>query len=477
MLAVATQPKQKTGSQVTQSRKVVRMNKNVLTRRDFIRASTGAAAVGAAARYTLLQPKPLWASPNPVAPSDRVRFASIGTGVRGCILLDASLRVPGVECVAVADLYDSRHLSANQALKRSVPAVRDYRALLDRKDIDAVIIAVQDHQHRRVFVDACAAGKDVYCEKPMSHTAEDGFAMIEAAQKNNRIAQIGSQRVSSILYARAKEIYDSGKLGEVYAIQASWDRNNPYGAFVCPIPPDANEQTVDWNSFLVGAPKRPFDPIRFFRWRCFSDYGSGLGGDLFVHLISGIHFVTGTNTVPQRAQSTGGLFHYKDGRDFPDLIETFYDYPNFRVSLRCNLNNDQGEFFGFYGTKGTLIIKESTVSFTPQDTRPEPDGYDVMWWPEKLRNDYAAQWQAEHPSPVPLKSELDQQTEVFAVPPGYDDVVDHQANFFQAVRSRQRVVENEEFGNNAALGCHLANYAYFNRTAAVWDPVAKKIKG
>lgn len=453
------------------------MNKNVLTRRDFIRASTGAAAVGAAARYTLLQPKPLWASPNPVAPSDRVRFASIGTGVRGCILLDASLRVPGVECVAVADLYDSRHLSANQALKRSVPAVRDYRALLDRKDIDAVIIAVQDHQHRRVFVDACAAGKDVYCEKPMSHTVEDGFAMIEAAQKNNRIAQIGSQRVSSILYARAKEIYDSGKLGEVYAIQASWDRNNPYGAFVCPIPPDANEQTVDWNSFLVGAPKRPFDPIRFFRWRCFSDYGSGLGGDLFVHLISGIHFVTGTNTVPQRAQSTGGLFHYKDGRDFPDLIETFYDYPNFRVSLRCNLNNDQGEFFGFYGTQGTLIIKESTVSFTPQDTRPEPDGYDVMWWPEKLRNDYAAQWQAEHPSPSPLTSELDQQTEVFAVPPGYDDVVDHQANFFQAVRSRQRVVENEEFGNNAALGCHLANYAYFNRTAAVWDPAARKIKG
>jgi hypothetical protein len=141
------------------------------------------------------------------------------------------------------------------------------------------------------------------------------------------------------------------------------------------------------------------------------------------------------------------------------------------------LNNDQGEFFGFYGTKGTLIIKESTVSYTPQDTRPEPDAYDVSWWPEKLRNDYIAQWQSEHPSPPPLKSELDEQTEVFGVPPGYDDVVDHEANFFQVVRSRERVVENEEFGNNAAIGCHLANYAYFNRTAAVWDSTAKKIKG
>ena len=118
----------------------------------------------------------------------------------------------------------------------------------------------------------------------------------------------------------------------------------PSGAWVYPIPPDASEQTIDWNAFLGSAPKRPFDPVRFFRWRCFTDYGEGLGGDLFVHLISGIHFISGTNTIAQRAQSSGGLFHFKDGREFPDLIETVYDYPNFRVSLRCNLNNDGGEF-------------------------------------------------------------------------------------------------------------------------------------
>jgi len=445
------------------------------TRRDFIRVGTSAVATGAAAKVTLLQPKPMWASPRPVAPSDTVRFASIGTGVRGCELLNASTHVPGIECVAVCDLYDSRHTAAQEAVKNpSVPATRNYREILDRKDVDAVIIAVPDHNHRRIFEDACAAGKDIYCEKPMSHTVDDGFAMIAAAQKSNRIVQIGSQRVSSIVYGQAKELLDSGKLGDVYSIEAYWDRNSPSGAWVYPIPPDANEQTIDWNAFLGSAPKRPFDPVRFFRWRCFSDYGEGLAGDLFVHLISGINFITGTTTIPKRAQSTGGLFHFKDGRDFPDLIETFYDYPNFRVYLRCNLNNDQGEFIGFYGTKGTAIIKGSTLTYTPQDTRPQPEGYSIYGWPAKLRDEYLAKFEEEHPLHDVRISEA---TEVYGVPEGYSDLVDHEANFSHAVRSRKKVVENEEFGNRAAIGCHLANYAYFKETTAVWDEAGKRIKG
>ena len=453
------------------------MEKTSWTRRQFIRVGTRAAAVGAAGKFTLLQPKPLWASPSPVAPSDTVRFASIGTGVRGCELLGASLRVPGIECVAVCDLYDSRHTAAQEAVKKNVPATRNYKEILDRKDVDAVVIAVTDHQHRKVFVDACAAGKDVYCEKPMSHTVEDGFAMVEAAQKANRMVQVGSQRVSSILYAHAKEIYDSGKLGDVSSVEAYWDRNTASGAWVYPVPPDASEQTIDWNGFLDAAPKRSFNAERFFRWRCFSDYGEGLAGDLFVHLISGIHFITGTNTVAQRAQSAGGLFRWKDGRDFPDLIETFYDYPNFRTYLRCNLNNEGGEFIGFYGTKGTLIIKGSMLTYTPQDTRPQPESYSIYGWPAQLRDQYFAKWEAEHPLPHPLDFKVDEESETFGVPPGYSDLSDHQANFFNSVRSRNKTVENEEFGNNAAIGCHLANHSYFNKTIAVWDGVGKKIKG
>lgn len=438
-----------------------------------MRIGTAAAATGAATKFTLLQPKPLWASPRPVPPSDTVRFASIGTGVRGCELLAASTHVPGIECVAACDLYDSRHTAAQEAVNKTVPTTRNYKEILDRKDVDAVIIAVSDHQHRRVFVDACAAGKDIYCEKPMSHTVDDGFAMIEAAQKGNRIVQIGSQRVSSVVYRQAKEIYDSGKLGDVYHVEAHWDRNSPSGAWVYPIPPDANEQTIDWNAFLEGAPKRPFDPKRFFRWRCFTDYGEGLPGDLFVHAISGIHFITGTNTVAKRAQSVGGLFHFKDGRDFPDLIETFYDYPTFRSYLRCNLMNDQGDYIGVYGSKGTLTLQGQTLTYTPQDTRPQPEGYSIFGWPKNLRDEYLAQFATEHP----LSSvKITEPSEVFTPPEGYSDLVDHEANFFHAVRTRKKVVEDEEFGNNAAIGCHLANYSYFKETQAIWDAAGKKIK-
>src|ERR1039457_7040153 len=382
------------------------MAKNPLSRRQFIHIGTGALAATTVAK-TVLQPHLLSAAARPVAPSDTVRFASIGTGIRGCEHLQASLDVPGIQCVAVCDLYDSRHTAAQEAVKNpSVLATRDYRSILD---------------------------------------------------------------------AKAKEIYDSGKLGEVFSINAYWDRNSPSGAWVYPIPPDASEKTIDWNTFLGNAPKHAFDPVRFFRWRCYTDYGEGLGGDLFVHLISGIHFITSTKEPAQRAQSAGGLYHFKDGREFPDLIETLYDYPNFRVTLRCNLNNDGGEFIGFYGTKGTMIIKDSTLSFRPQDTRPEPEGYSIYGWPKELRDQYLQKWHEDHPQPAALAYKVDDEEESYSAPPGYSDTVDHQANFYNAVRTRRPVVENEVFGNYAAIGCHLANFAYFNKSVAVWDPSAKKI--
>ncbi len=443
-----------------------------ITRRDFMRIGAGSAAAGAAVKMTLLEPAALWGAGREVAASDRIRFASIGTGTRGCELLAASLDVPGIECVAVCDLYDSRHEAAQEAVQKQVPATRNYKEILDRKDVDAVIVAVPDHQHRRVVVDACAAGKDVYCEKPMSHTVEDGFAMVDAAREGNRIVQIGSQRVSSIVYEKARELYTAGALGDVFFIEGSSDRNSASGAWVYPIPPDASEQTIDWNAFLVGAPQRPFDAARFFRWRCFSDYGEGLAGDLFVHLLSGIYFISGTNEAPQRAQSSGGLFRWKDGRDFPDLIETLYDYPKFRVVLRCNLNNAGGEPIKFHGTKGTMEINGQTLTFMPQDTAPRPEGYSLKGWPERLRKQYLAQWAAEHPQPGPFDYQV-AEAETFTAPQGYSDVSAHEANFFDAVRTRKPTAENEVFGNHAAIGCHLANYAYFKNTIATWDPVAR----
>jgi predicted dehydrogenase len=468
---------------------------NRTNRRDFMRRGVGAAAIGVSGKVAILEAATLWASPRAVPPSDTVRFASIGTGVRGCELLQATRVVPGVECVATCDVYDTRSISAHEALgDKEVAFARDYRQILDRKDIDAVIIAAPDHQHRPIAVAACEAGKDVYCEKPMSHSVDDGFAMVEAAQKNKRVLQAGSQRVSSIIYAKAREIYSSGKLGQVTMIEAHWDRNTPGGAWVVPVPPDASERTIDWEHFLGDAPKRPFDPVRYASWRRFTDYGSGLAGDLFVHMLSGIHYITGTNAPPRRAQSAGGLFRWKEQREFPDLLVTLFEYPSFRVSLRCNQNNESGEYLAFFGTEGTLVIRDivsmpaygfgsggdlrsPVLSFTPQDTRPAPESYSVFGWPKAMREDYFRRFRMEHPLPGPLESAVDQESESFLPPPGYSDVPDHVANFFNSVRTREPPVENEVFGNNAALGCHLANYAYFQQTVAKWDEETRRIKG
>ena len=470
------------------------MRKQPISRREFVRRSAAFAGASLAARTILLDATPSRGSVGPFPASDTIRFGIIGTGVRGCELLQASRHVKGVECVAACDLYDSRHQAAREYLGKQVPVTREYRELLERKDIDALIVATSDHWHRRLVEEGSAAGKDVYCEKPMSHTLEDGFAMIQAVTQNHRILQVGSQRASSIVYAKAREIFHSGKLGQVTAIQATWDRNTPGGAWVNPIPPDANERTIDWERFLGNAPKRAFDPNRFFRWRCFADYGEGLAGDLFVHMLSGIHFITGAGTPPQRAHSSGGLFRWTEDRDFPDLLWTIFEYPDFRVCMRCNQNNESGEFMGFYGTQGTMIIRDVTsmpafgagaahlargpmVSFTPQDTRPQPDSYSIFGWPAKLRDDYLRQWQQANPLPSPGKFAVDQQEETYLPPAGYSDVVGHLANFFDAVRTRQPVFENEVFGQHASIGCHMANYSYFHQTVARWDEDAKRIVG
>jgi predicted dehydrogenase len=456
-----------------------------ITRREFVRlgagvaVGAGAAMAGAAAKPTVLKAP----APNAQAaePGRKVRFALIGTGIRGCDLLRAARQVENGVCVGAADLYEMRHKSAQEAYAGQFDTTRDYRTLLDRKDVEAVVIATPDHQHRRVTLDAIAAGKDVYCEKPMSHNVADGFAMAEAVAANKRVFQAGSQRVSSILYAKAKEIYASGRLGEVHEIDAQWNRNSPGGAWVYPIPADASPQTVDWDAFERDAPPHSFDPVRFFRWRCFADYGEGLGGDLFVHLISGIQVITGINGVASRAYSSGGLYHYKDGRDFPDLLETVYDYPDapgggLQMHLHCNQNNSDGdEQIWFFGSEGTLLVTGRTVTFTPQDTAPRFEAYGWGGMTEVQRKQGQEEWRAAHPAKPPALMRTD--AESYVPPQGYNDTSDHLTNFFRAVVTRERVVEDEVFGNHAAIGCHMANYSYFHRTIAAWDADGKAIKG
>jgi predicted dehydrogenase len=297
--------------------------------------------------------------------------------------------------------------------------------------------------------------------------------MVEAVQANKRIFAAGSQRVSNIVYKKAAEIFASGRLGEVHLIEGHSDRNTPSGAWVYPIAHDASPETIDWKAFLRDAPPVPFDAARFFRWRCFKDYGEGVAGDLYVHLLSGMQCISGINTIPGRAYSTGSLTHFNDGRDYPDLLATVYDYPGVTVNLHCNQNNEAGEPIIFYGKEATMVINGNTLTITPQDTRPQPEGYSLNGWTAAAKQQYMDEWHVSHPTPPAKLAEV----ESFAAPAGYDDTADHIASFFHAVETREHVVEDEVFGNNAAVACHMANHSYFNRTIATWDAATKTIKG
>jgi predicted dehydrogenase len=306
---------------------------------------------------------------------------------------------------------------------------------------------------------------------------EEGFAMVGAMQAHKRIVQVGSQRASSILYAKAREIYASGALGQVTAMEAWLDRNDATGAWLYPIPPDASETTIDWKQFLGSAPEHPFDPKRFFRWRCFRDYGEGLPGDIYVHLLTGVYFIAGITAPPVRAESMGGLLRWKEDRDVPDLMWTLYDYQAFRVSIRSNLNNESVDVTRIFGTQGTLEIKGDILTFVPQDTRPHPESYSILGWPRKLREDYLKEWHAEHPEPAPGQYSVETAAQSFKAPDGYDDSRDHINNFMESVRTRQAPLEDAVFGNNIALACHMANYSDTKRTIATWDATAKRIVG
>src|SRR5579859_2554685 len=191
--------------------------KRILSRRAFLQGSVATAGGVLASKTVFLNAQPF---PRAVAPSDRVRFGMVGIGMQGSGLLTSAITIPGVECVGAADLYDGRHTSAKEITANpSLPTTRHYQELLDRKDIDCLIAAVPDHWHKRVVVDACNAGKDIYCEKPMSHTIADGFAMVDASHKNNKIVQIGSQRVSSVLCATARDLYQKGAIGDVEMVE------------------------------------------------------------------------------------------------------------------------------------------------------------------------------------------------------------------------------------------------------------------
>src|ERR1044072_790865 len=325
------------------NRNQARLYMNKTSRRDFIKLGAAAGSVFIGARKVSANEYVLEADQEPqkVSANDKIRLATIGIGGQGSSDTRSAINTGMAELVAVADIYDGRRERAQEVWGKQVFTTRDYREVLARPDVDAVIIATPDHWHAQICIDALKAGKHVYCEKPLVQMLPDGHKVIKAEKESGKIFQVGSQRVSSIIYAKAKEVLASGVIGNLNMVDIWLNRRSPQSAWQYSIPPDATPERIDWDRFLGNAPNVPFEPIRLFRWRNSRAYGTGIGGDLFIHLFSGLHFMVGING-PTRVLGTGGLRYWNDGRDVPDVLLGLCDYaetanrPGFNVSLRVN---------------------------------------------------------------------------------------------------------------------------------------------
>jgi predicted dehydrogenase len=462
---------------------------NEKSRRSFIKKALGTAIItGAApsllasARHTVtLQPEPL--SEKKYGPNDLVNIAVIGMGIMGFNNLETSMQIPGVKLVAACDLYNGRLDRTKELYGKDIFTTRNYKEILDRKDIDAVIIATSDHWHDRISIDAMNKGKHVYCEKPMVHKLEEGADVIATQKKTGRVFQVGSQRVSSIVTDKAREIFESGAIGDLVLVETWNDRQGGNGAWQYSIPTDAKTPgAVDWENFLGDAPRVPYDPVRFFRWRNYQDYGTGIAGDLFVHLFSGLHAVTSSKG-PNRIYSTGGLRYWKDGRDVPDIICGLYDYPAtdkhpaFNLQMRVNFVSGSGgdSRLRLVGSDGVITLSGSAVKVQRSKTPKHPGygGWDSFaTFSEAQQKEFEKWYKANHPAGTP---EMLQPETEFKAPQGYNDNIAHHANFYRGIRENVPVKEDAWFSMRAAGPALASNKSVFEKKIIHWDPENAKV--
>lgn len=419
-----------------------------------------------------------------VSPNDKIRIATIGMGIQGHNDTRSALKNEGVELVAAADLYTGRLTRVKEVFGKDIFTTRDYREILNRKDIDAVLVVTPDHWHDRITIDALNAGKSVYCEKPMVQKIERGKGVIEAWKKSGKTMQVGSQRISSSVFEEAKKMVQAGDIGQVNYIESNNDRFNSIGAWNYSIPTDASPETVDWDTFLHDAPKRPFDATRFFRWRNYRDYGTGVAGDLFVHLITGVHYITGSYG-PNRIVSSGELSYWKDGRDVPDVLVSILDYPKneihdqFQMVLRVNFANAGAirNNTRIIGNEGQIDILDNGLVLSKKKLPKAPGygGYDSHFtFAESEQEAFKKQYDAKYPE-ADRKAEPVKEVK-FDAPKTEDSHKNHFANFFENVRKgSQGTIEDPVFGFRAAAPVLACNESYFQQKIIHWDPIEMKL--
>jgi predicted dehydrogenase len=418
-----------------------------ITRRGFVEA------VGLAAGAATFAGAPaVHAAPGA---NDRIRLGLIGAGSRGGQLLDSFLKQADAEIIGVVDVDDHHTSETAERIKKekgnTPDSYRDYRGMLDRKDLDAVIIATPDHWHALPAIHAVLAGKDVYVEKPVAHNVAEGQAMLRAARKTNKIMAVGTQQRSSKHFQNAVEIVQSGKLGKVFWIQ-TWNFENISPVGMGKYPDSEAPSHVDYERWLGPAPQRPFNPNRFhllFRW--FSDYAGGMMSDWGVHL-NDIALWALNSKGPRSVSTTGGIFTTDDERDTPDTMQVVYEFPGCTLTYSMRKGNGlkfNGHEYGilFCGTDGSLMLDRS--------------GFEVI--PDKVVLPYGIKLvHGERPTrKIELKAEKADK--------GNDGQDIHVRNFLDCLKSRQRPTADIEIAHRSTNTCHLGNIAYKLGRKLVWD--------
>jgi predicted dehydrogenase len=407
--------------------------------------------------------------------NDNIQIALIGAGGMGQGDAKMAASLPGVKLVAACDCYDGRLEHMREVYGPETFTTRDYHEIVARKDIDAVIIATPDHWHARISVDCLNAGKHVYCEKPMVHAIEEGQLIIDAQAKSGTVFQVGSQYRSSLVYQKARELFQSKAIGELNSVEAWLDRNTAIGAWEYSIPLDATPKTCDWVRFQGNALKRPWDAERFFRWRNYRDYGTGVAGDLFVHLLTGLDTVTGS-IGPTRVYATGGIRFWKD-REVPDVMLATLDYPAtdahpaFNVLLHVNFKSGLSEeSFGVKFTGSDGVMTANSFTKLALDRTPRPDEFDsgIKSLPDAMQKELTSAWKGSHPEPTPQTVKPDS-AEVFDMSDS-DAHLEHHRNFYTSIRENKPSIEDATFGLRAAGPALLTNESYFEKKIVSWNP-------
>ncbi len=424
------------------------------TRREFLKRSPlAAASLGAATGVTARS-----ASKVPGA-NDRINVGMIGMGGMGTVHLQAFMKQADEEqdirVVAVSEVYTKRKDRARDIAKLTDRDVHhDYRDLLARNDVDAVLIAAPDHWHGRMALDALAAGKDVYLEKPMTHTIEEAKAIVDAVKKHDRILQVGNQGLSAPSTHKLKELIDAGEIGPVLCAQATSARNSLLGEWNYRIEPEGTPENIDWNRWLGSAPKRPFSADRYFRFRKYWDYSGGIATDLFFHSLGPILYPMGAK-FPTRVSASGGIYVHKD-REVPDTYATMIEYPDFYIEMSGSMANaGMGRYHrqAIYGHKGTLAVERNQVLLYPES------------FPELRRRQPGQAQGRQEPKVIELPPQAPQR----------DARTPHTTNFFACVRSRKQPNAHAEIGYQIITAIKLGVAAYLEGKTKLFDPQTRKV--